>query len=127
MFINCGGNALTVGDDEYEDDSSALGPATYAESGKWAYSSTGSFLGNIIRAKYIAQNVSTLNMSYPELYIRARLSPLSLRYYGLCLQKGNYTVKLHFAEIMFTDDQTFASLGRRIFDLSVQVIESTYY
>ncbi|PNY15374.1 putative LRR receptor-like protein kinase [Trifolium pratense] len=33
---------------------------------------------------------------------------------------GSYTVNLHFAEIMFTDDQTFGSLGRRIFDIYLQ-------
>ncbi|CAA7402428.1 unnamed protein product [Spirodela intermedia] len=60
-------------------------------------------------------------MPNAELYTSARLSPLSLRYYGLCLQPGNYTVKLHFAEIVFTNDQTFASVGRRVFDVSIQV------
>ncbi|KAK2368168.1 putative leucine-rich repeat receptor serine/threonine-protein kinase [Trifolium repens] len=30
------------------------------------------------------------------------------------------TVNLHFAEIMFTDDQTYSSLGRRIFDIYIQ-------
>ncbi|CAI8606860.1 unnamed protein product [Vicia faba] len=34
--------------------------------------------------------------------------------------QGSYKVKLHFAEIMFSDDQTFKSLGRRIFDVSIQ-------
>lgn len=52
----------------------------------------------------------------------ARLSPLSLTYYGFCLKNGNYTVNLHFAEIMFTDDRTSSSLGRRIFDVYVQVL-----
>ncbi|GMN19486.1 hypothetical protein TIFTF001_042882, partial [Ficus carica] len=31
-----------------------------------------------------------------------------------------YKVRLHFAEIMFTNDQTFSSLGRRIFNVSIQ-------
>ncbi|KAF3773538.1 putative LRR receptor-like serine/threonine-protein kinase [Nymphaea thermarum] len=30
-------------------------------------------------------------------------------------------VSLHFAEITFTDDQTFISLGERVFDVSIQV------
>ncbi|GLT38035.1 hypothetical protein SLA2020_123060 [Shorea laevis] len=30
------------------------------------------------------------------------------------------TVNLHFAEIMFTDDKTYSSLGRRIFDIYIQ-------
>lgn len=60
-------------------------------------------------------------MNNTDLYKNARLSPLSLTYYGFCLLNGNYTLKLHFAEIMFTDDKTYSSLGRRIFDVYVQV------
>lgn len=71
---------------------------------------------------YIAQNTSRLTMPNPKLYMTARSSPLSLKYYGLCLQNGNYTIKLHFAEIIFTDDQTYFSVGRRAFDVSIQVI-----
>ncbi|PIN04671.1 Serine/threonine protein kinase [Handroanthus impetiginosus] len=73
--------------------------------------------------KYIETNVSTLyNATAPllELYKTARISPLSLTYYGLCLLNGNYTVKLHFAEIVFTNDSSFNSLGRRIFDVYLQ-------
>ncbi|XXG90299.1 hypothetical protein AAC387_Pa12g2104 [Persea americana] len=55
-----------------------------------------------------------------QLYTTARLSPLSLTYYGLCLCNGNYTVKLHFAEILFSDDKSYSSLGKRIFDIYIQ-------
>ncbi|KAK3428068.1 hypothetical protein EUGRSUZ_F04180 [Eucalyptus grandis] len=41
-------------------------------------------------------------------------------YYGLCMMKGNYKVRLHFAEIQYSNDKTFRSLGRRIFDVSIQ-------
>ncbi|KAH7665633.1 Non-specific serine/threonine protein kinase protein [Dioscorea alata] len=57
---------------------------------------------------------------YEELYMTARLSPASLKYYGLCLQNGNYTVKLHFAEIMITADEAYYNVGRRFFDVSIQ-------
>ncbi|XP_024019485.1 probable LRR receptor-like serine/threonine-protein kinase At1g53430 [Morus notabilis] len=78
--------------DEYEGDESTGVPSYFFSlPEKWAYSSTG-------------------------VYIAA----VSLKYYGLCLRKGRYKVKLHFAEIMFSDDQTFSSLGRRIFDVSIQ-------
>ncbi|KDP24894.1 hypothetical protein JCGZ_25156 [Jatropha curcas] len=50
----------------------------------------------------------------------ARISPISLTYYGFCMGNGNYTVGLHFAEIMFTNDNTYNSLGRRIFDIYIQ-------
>lgn len=72
-------------------------------------------------ADYIARNTSELILARPELYTEARLSPLSLKYYGLCMENGEYSVKLHFAEIMFTEDHTFSSNGKRIFDVSIQV------
>ncbi|KAJ6801716.1 putative LRR receptor-like serine/threonine-protein kinase isoform X2 [Iris pallida] len=122
LFINCGGSKVTSSDNEYEDDSSPLGAARYAisESNTWASSSTGSFVDYHNEANYIATNVSVLNTSNPELYTTARLTPVSLKYYGLCLQKGYYNVSLHFAEIMFTGDDTFSSVGRRLFDVSIQ-------
>ncbi|KAH7651414.1 Non-specific serine/threonine protein kinase protein [Dioscorea alata] len=122
LFINCGGGPVTVGDDEYQADVDTEGPSIYSSfDEKWAYSSTGDFVGNEDQ-QYIVTNVSALNsnLQNPELYMSARLNPLSLKYYGLCLQNGIYTVNLHFAEIMFTDDQSFASLGRRYFDVSIQ-------
>ncbi|KAL7208267.1 hypothetical protein ACSBR1_030094 [Camellia fascicularis] len=60
-------------------------------------------------------------MKDSDLYVDARLSPISLTYYGFCLLNGCYTLNLHFAKIMFTDDKTYSSLGRRIFDVYIQV------
>ncbi|XP_076960167.1 putative LRR receptor-like serine/threonine-protein kinase At1g07650 [Bidens hawaiensis] len=48
------------------------------------------------------------------------MAAISLTYYGLCLMNGNHTVKLHFAEIVFTQDNSFISLGKRIFNVYVQ-------
>lgn len=91
----------------------------------WAFSSTGNFMDNDVDSDvYIDTNVSALlNVKAPEveLYKTARASPLSLTYYGQCLMNGNYTVKLHFAEIIFTNDTSFNSLGERIFDVYLQV------
>uniref|UniRef100_A0A0D9YPP6 non-specific serine/threonine protein kinase n=1 Tax=Oryza glumipatula TaxID=40148 RepID=A0A0D9YPP6_9ORYZ len=86
---------------------------------KWAYSSTGDFVGNP-DADYIARNTSELTLDHPELYTEARLSPLSLKYYGVCMENGEYSVELHFAEIVFTEDHTFSSNGKRIFDVFIQ-------
>lgn len=122
LFINCGGESLKIDDKEYADDSIQIGRSTFYSTDRWAYSSTGDFLGND-NANYVAKNTSVLTMPNQSLYTSARLSPLSLKYYGLCLQNGNYSVQLHFAEIMFTDDQTFLSVGKRIFDVSIQVID----
>ncbi|KAG8492166.1 hypothetical protein CXB51_009600 [Gossypium anomalum] len=119
LFINCGGEATTsVDGDDYEEDLSNSGPSTFFSSAnKWAYSSTGVYLGNE-GAPYTARASSAVNGS--EFYKTARIAPQSLKYYGLCLRQGNYKVQLHFAEIMFSDNQTFDGLGRRLFDVSIQ-------
>ncbi|KAH7665630.1 Non-specific serine/threonine protein kinase protein [Dioscorea alata] len=121
LFINCGGASLTIGEDEYEGDENIGGASDYhSYDEKWAYSSTGRFVHNVDNEPFIATNLSVLNMLNPELYMTARLSPASLKYYGLCLQNGNYTVKLHFAEIMITADEAYYNVGRRFFDVSIQ-------
>eukprot|EP01018_Ginkgo_biloba_P030394 Gb_19704 [translate_table: standard] len=55
-----------------------------------------------------------------ELFQTARLSPSSLRYYGLGLENGPYTVNLQFADIQFEVNEKWKSLGRRLFDVYVQ-------
>ncbi|KAH7665648.1 Non-specific serine/threonine protein kinase protein [Dioscorea alata] len=121
LFINCGGASLTIGEDEYEGDENIGGASDYHSfDEKWAYSSTGRFVHNVDNEPFIATNLSVLNMLNPELYMTARLSPASLKYYGLCLHNGNYTVKLHFAEIMITADEAYYNVGRRFFDVSIQ-------
>lgn len=129
LHINCGGGEVNVGESSgsrstiFDKDQDRGGPSNFFLGNKWAFSSTGNFLDNNQESdNYIASNVSRLSMFNSELYSRARLSPLSLTYYGLCLLNGNYKVKLHFAEIMFTDDSTgnYSSLGRRIFDVYIQ-------
>ncbi len=59
-----------------------------------------------------------------ELFQTARMSPSSLRYYGIGLKNGIYDVKLQFAEIFFPDNQSWQSVGRRIFDIYIQVTYS---
>ncbi|KAF7140066.1 hypothetical protein RHSIM_Rhsim06G0211100 [Rhododendron simsii] len=120
LFINCGGGKTTFEGNEYEEDLATEGPSYfYSSSEKWAYSSTGVFTGNG-GASYKANNTFGLNVNGSEFYQTARLAPNSLKYYGLCLRKGSYKVRLHFAEIMYSDDQTFSSLGKRLFDVSIQ-------
>jgi hypothetical protein len=121
LFINCGGDTMNLEDNEYEQDLNPEGASHFSSSSeKWAYSSTGVYTSND-GASYIAKNTFSLNVVGPGFYQTARVAPLSLKYYGLCLRKGSYKVKLYFAEIMFSGDQTFSSLGRRIFDVSIQV------
>ncbi|KAF8774969.1 hypothetical protein HU200_005017 [Digitaria exilis] len=48
------------------------------------------------------------------------MSPSSLRYYGIGLENGIYTVELQFAEFAYPDSLTWQSTGRRVFDIYVQ-------
>ena len=73
-----------------------------------------------VGGKYLASNNSLLYIENVDLFMNARDSAISMTYYGFCLENGNYTVFLHFAEIVFIDGQTFSSLGRRIFDIYIQ-------
>lgn len=124
LHINCGGARETSSEGIiYDGDSDSLGPSTSKEVGEnWAISNTGHFLNSNASETYIQQNTTRLSMPDNALYKTARVSPISLTYYGFCLENGDYTVLLHFAEIMFTDDNTYSSLGRRIFDVYIQVL-----
>ncbi|GMP66048.1 hypothetical protein CsSME_00026573 [Camellia sinensis var. sinensis] len=122
FHINCGGSDVAVDGKTYEKDTDSAGSSWFFISPtNWAFSSTGDFVEDNRPSKtYHWTNTSRLSMKNSELYMNARLSPLSLTYYGFCLLNGNYTVKLHFAEIMFTDDETYFSVGRRTFDVHIQ-------
>ncbi|KAJ9671361.1 hypothetical protein PVL29_025181 [Vitis rotundifolia] len=121
LYINCGGDKITSKGQKYEKDDGIGGASEFSidSTDKWAYSSTGAFIGKTDHS-YLAKNTSALNSEDAEIYQTARLAPISLKYYGLCLRKGPYKVRLHFAEIMFSNNQTFGSLGRRLFDVSIQ-------
>ncbi|XP_057955645.1 probable LRR receptor-like serine/threonine-protein kinase At1g07650 isoform X2 [Malania oleifera] len=125
LHINCGGRETIVdGKTSFVADLEQRGASMFYRGQNWALSSTGNFMDNDIESDtYIETNKSALsNVSSQDskLYMTARVSPLSLTYYGLCLMNGNYTVKLHFAEIVFTNDNSFNSLGKRIFDVYIQ-------
>ncbi|KAJ0688302.1 putative non-specific serine/threonine protein kinase [Helianthus annuus] len=122
LYINCGGDELSVGSDSYESDLEQGGPSSFTSTeNRWGFSNTGHFMDNNINTdNYTVKNTSRLLMNNPELYMSARISALSLTYYGFCLHSGSYNVSLHFAEIVFTDDGTYSSLGRRVFDIYIQ-------
>jgi len=125
LRINCGGNEVNVSNNIYEADTERKGASVLYITEDWALSSTGNFMDNDIDSdSYIVTNTSRLlnvSVTNSKLYTTARVSPLSLTYYGLCMINGNYTVKLHFAEIIFINDRSLNSLGRRIFDVYIQV------
>ncbi|XP_057853910.2 probable LRR receptor-like serine/threonine-protein kinase At1g56130 isoform X3 [Cryptomeria japonica] len=121
--INCGGLQMTsqLGID-YEGDNKTLDAASFyvTDTQKWGVSNTGNFLDNSVQNFTISSQSQFTNTLDTELYQTARLSPSSLRYYGLGLENGPYTVKLQFAEIDILDTKSWKSLGKRIFDVSVQ-------
>ncbi|GLU14118.1 hypothetical protein SLE2022_307060 [Rubroshorea leprosula] len=127
--IKCGGSETTADGIKYEGDNTFLGTASYniIGSGKWAVSNAGFFPDR--RNQIFVQNrqntsAQMRNTNSPQLYQTSRISPGSLRYYGLGLENGPYTVNLLFAEIVFKDQGTqtwsWESLGRRVFDVYIQ-------
>ncbi|KAJ1426180.1 Serine-threonine/tyrosine-protein kinase, catalytic domain [Sesbania bispinosa] len=126
LHVNCGGNDIQVrGNDEnilYVGDGDVVGGAAkYFNdyNNYWGFSSTGDFMddGDYQNLRYTR---SLSSSSLPEIYTTARVSPILLTYFHYCLENGKYTVNLHFAEIIFTNDNTSRSLGRRLFDIYVQ-------
>ncbi|GLT51820.1 hypothetical protein SLA2020_252020 [Shorea laevis] len=121
--IKCGGPRITSSNGfVFERDDEILGPASYfvTDINRWAVSNVGYFAG-INNPQYTKNSSSQFtNTLDSELFQTARTSASSLRYYGLGLENGNYTVSLQFAEIVIDDSTTWQSLGRRIFDIYVQ-------
>ncbi|KAF9660932.1 hypothetical protein SADUNF_Sadunf19G0015100 [Salix dunnii] len=124
VHINCGGPAATIGKTTYEADDEPGGAAKYVSTRRdWQKSTTGHIWDvKSSSDSYIAQNMSILRMDNSVLYTNASLTPLSLTYYIPCLVNGNYSVKLHFAEIVMRDNRSYYSLGRRVFDVYIQNI-----
>ncbi|XP_019190159.1 PREDICTED: probable leucine-rich repeat receptor-like serine/threonine-protein kinase At3g14840 [Ipomoea nil] len=122
FHINCGGGNVLIGDTTYDADQDSSGPAKFVSNREnWVTSNTGYFWDrNLTLPDYTTTNTSVIKGKDSEIYQTARLSPLSLTYYGRCLANGNYTVKLHFAEIVLRENRSFQSLGKRIFDVYIQ-------
>ncbi|WZZ42535.1 hypothetical protein YC2023_038794 [Brassica napus] len=121
LHINCGGDELTVNGTMYDSDTWEKPFRDGSRTG-WVSSNTGNFLDDErdLKVPTLWTNTSELKTAEPILYTQARLSAISLTYLALCLGNGSYTVKLHFAETMFSDNETYSSLGRRFFDIYVQ-------
>lgn len=133
--IKCGGPSVTTSDGiTYERDNETLGPATYfvTDTNRWAVSNVGLLTGNSNPIYPVSVNnvdqLWTANLSQftgivdLELFKTARNSGSSLRYYGLGLENGDYNITLQFAETSIQDSTTtWKSLGRRVFDIYIQV------
>ncbi|KAL5202615.1 hypothetical protein ABZP36_013567 [Zizania latifolia] len=122
--VNCGANSSTRGSDDtiYEVDPADLGAASYYVSSqtRWGVSNVGQYYLAPDAKNIIYSPLHFQNSDDSKLFETARMSASSLRYYGLGLENGNYTVLLQFAEFAFPDTQTWQSLGRRVFDIYVQ-------
>ncbi|KAG5551505.1 hypothetical protein RHGRI_009802 [Rhododendron griersonianum] len=115
FYINCGGKEVSLGGNmTYEYDGDPAGTSKFYQSKtNWAFSSTGNFLDNDRNRDSVNSSLlPTISVKETPLYVDARISPISLTYYGFCLVNGSYTVNLHFAEIMFNDGSAYSSLGR---------------
>ncbi|CAD6262297.1 unnamed protein product [Miscanthus lutarioriparius] len=118
--VDCGGGRYISGLDP---DNANLGAASYyvTKAQTWGVSNVGRFMDSsnsyytIIYSSRPFQNTQD-----SELFQTARISPSSLRYYGLGLENGNYTVTLQFADFDFEDSLSWKSLGRRVFDIYLQ-------
>ncbi|OAY48655.1 hypothetical protein MANES_06G174700v8 [Manihot esculenta] len=121
--VKCGGPQITSSNGVvYERENETLGPATYYVTGtsRWAVSNVGYFTGTNNPQYKIFSSSQFTNTLDSELFQTARVSASSLRYYGMGLENGNYTVKLQFSETAIEDGNTWRSLGRRVFDVYVQ-------
>ncbi|GAA0147304.1 hypothetical protein LIER_07039 [Lithospermum erythrorhizon] len=123
--IKCGGPQITSSSQVvYETDNETLGPANYYMTGtsRWGVSNVG-LPSDSSNPQYKTNTLSQFtNTLDSELFQTSRVSAGSLRYYGLGLENGNYTLNLQFAEglILSVNPPSWRSLGRRIFDVYIQ-------
>ncbi|KAL3739799.1 hypothetical protein ACJRO7_021118 [Eucalyptus globulus] len=126
LHVNCGGKDATIKESKwkiiYQGDQDEGGGAAkfYLNHDEfWGFSSTGDFMDdndeqNLRYSVYLpSSNLTVLDST-------ARTAPISLTYFHYCLENGMYTVKLRFTEIQYTNDKTYNSLGKRVFDIYVQ-------
>ncbi|KAH7557814.1 hypothetical protein JRO89_XS11G0224500 [Xanthoceras sorbifolium] len=121
--IKCGGPQITSSNGiVYERDNAILGPSSYfvTDTSRWGVSNVGYFTGNNNPSYTSASSSQFTNTLDSKLFQTARVSASSLRYYGLGLENGNYTVTLHFVEMDILDTKSWESVGRRIFDIYIQ-------
>ncbi|CAN7133536.1 unnamed protein product [Brassica rapa subsp. narinosa] len=126
LHVNCGGSDLTLKQNKtkilYQGDGEAEGGAAkyyLKHNSYWGFSSTGDYMDdNNFQNTRFTVFVPTSNLS--DLYKSARIAPVSLTYFHACLENGKYTVNFDFAEMRFTNDETYNRLGRRVFDIYIQ-------
>ncbi|KDP23972.1 hypothetical protein JCGZ_25360 [Jatropha curcas] len=120
LSINCGGEEVKFDKQKYENDT-ALSYFYESPQANWAYSFSGDYISPTINASGYIKNL-TCGVSVPEaqLYVNARVAPVSLTYFAFCLRKGKYEVKLYFAETLFSKKEDHSIVGKRLFDVHIQ-------
>ncbi|KAL3820919.1 hypothetical protein ACJIZ3_006824 [Penstemon smallii] len=121
--VKCGGPQIRSSNQiVYEMDNATLGPATYfmTSTGRWAVSNVGLPINSNSPQYRWSSSSQFTNTLDSELFQTARISAGSLRYYGLGLENGNYTVRLQFAETAIQSNRSWRSVGRRVFDIYIQ-------
>ncbi|XP_031130398.1 probable LRR receptor-like serine/threonine-protein kinase At1g53430 isoform X4 [Ipomoea triloba] len=122
LFINCGGESMQINGNNYEGDLNSNGSSTFflSSSLRWGYSSMGTYSNG----EYIMNNTCIVGVGDEALYSTARVSPISLKYYGFCLKDGEYTVELHFAELVSNGNYKTPYLNKsgRVFNVDIQGI-----
>ncbi|KAK3032705.1 hypothetical protein RJ639_035149 [Escallonia herrerae] len=117
LHINCGGEPAYFNGSNYVGDNETKSYYVSSQS-NWAYSCSGTFISETVNSSNYVKNI-TCGVSN-DVYSTARLCPVSLKYYGFCLRQGNYTVTLHFAEIVYSEPEDLSILGARVFDIYIQ-------
>ncbi|KAJ0098674.1 hypothetical protein Patl1_21272 [Pistacia atlantica] len=117
--IKCADQTITSHNIVYESDNEPLGPAAYylTNTNRWRVSNVGYSIENN-NAEYKIDSTSIVtNTQELRLFRSARISTSSLKYYGLGLQNGKYTVTLQFAELASFTTTRWKSLGRHVFNI----------
>ncbi|XP_042411787.1 probable LRR receptor-like serine/threonine-protein kinase At1g56140 isoform X4 [Zingiber officinale] len=121
LAINCGGLNLTSGRIIFDEDVKPLGRAGFEinQDHHWVVMNAAST--NLGHNDIVTTDYSAVDTPENQMYLTARTSTGSLRYFMVGLSNGNYTVVLYFAEIVMDDNSSpWAVVGRRIFDISIQ-------
>ncbi|KAM7269612.1 hypothetical protein ACFE04_025109 [Oxalis oulophora] len=120
IAINCGGAEVNLERMNFEADESLLKHST-TERMNWAYTCSGQFISSgYNNSAYIQNKTCSTDIQNESLHKRARRCPEKLTYYGFCLSKGTYTVKLYFAEIAYANYFDYSILNKRVFDVYIQ-------
>ncbi|XP_002983367.2 probable LRR receptor-like serine/threonine-protein kinase At1g56130 [Selaginella moellendorffii] len=118
--INCGGPQITSSSGTmFSEDTAMFTMGTFTSNDQaWVVGSTG-YSDGFVRA-FENTTVPVLGTVDRGLYQTSRSAPSSLRYIGLGMVNGAYTLEFHFAEIQLDNSTTWLGITRRLFDIYLQ-------